>query len=190
MVHQPSAYQLAAVCGLVLSVAACTPAPSKPVGEQVSAEHDPAQVCAHVRELAKLDSEDPAALDQVERDCLETLAAMRTRYQTFTTCVSLASSTAAVLECEKVLTRPRSLLAAAAPTTKLEAVCDHVLGMVLKEIGEAAAQMQPEEFSKLRDKCIADLGTQLELKGVEAFNREAECILAADKLAALEACGL
>lgn len=191
MVRKPSAHLLASLLclsALTVCVAACSPRPSEPVGEE-PAKGDPAQACAHVRELAQLETQDPAVLDQVERECLETLGALQTRYETFATCVTLASSTGALVECEKGLSKPPSLLAAAAPTSKLEALCDHVLGMLAAELGEAQAQMNPGELEELRSKCITDAGKQLEIKGVEAFNAEADCILAADKLDALQACG-
>ena len=168
---------------------ACTPAPSKSgAGEQ--AEAKPEDTCKHVRELADKDTDDAAVLDQVERECVETLTALQARYQTFTTCVGLAADQNAVYECEKSLAKPRSLLAATGPTVKVEALCDHVLKMLAEQLGDVASQMQPGEMEQLRTQCIEDAGKQLELEGPETFGKEADCILAAKTLEEMQACGL
>lgn len=167
---------------------ACTPVPSKSAAGEQSAEAKPEDTCKHVRELADKDTDDAAVLDQVERECIETLTTLQTRYQTFTTCVGLAADANAVYECEKGMAKPRSLLAAAGSTDKLEALCDHVLGMLQQQLGDT--QMQPGELETLRKQCIDDAGAQRELKGPEAFNKEADCILAATSIEAMQACGL
>jgi hypothetical protein len=175
---------------LVPLLGACTPVPSKSGAGEQAAEAKPEDTCKHVRELADKDSDDAALLDQVERECIETLTALQTRYETFTTCVGLAADANAIYECEKGLDKPRSLLASVGPAAKLEALCDHVLKMLEQELGDAASQMQPGEMATLRTQCIEDAGKQLETKGAEAFNKEADCILAATTIEAMQTCGL
>lgn len=169
---------------------ACTPVPSKSGSGEQAAEAKPEDTCKRVRELADKDTDDAAVLDQVERECVETLTGLQSRYQTFTTCVGLAADKDAIYECEKSLAKPRSLLAAAGPTVKLEALCDHVLKMLEQQLGEVSSQMQPGELEQLRTQCIEDAGKQLELKGAEAFGKEADCILAAKSIEEMQACGL
>ncbi|MFO7564524.1 MAG: hypothetical protein R6X02_17900 [Enhygromyxa sp.] len=172
-------------------VGACTPVPSKSdAGEKAAAETKPEEVCKHVREVAGKDSEDAAALEQVERECIEALSTLQTRYQTFATCVELATDANAIRECEKGLAPPRSLLASVGPQAKVEALCNHVIAMLEKELGEAVAQMQPGELDTLRTQCITDATKQLEVQGAEAFEKEADCILAAQTVEQLQACGM
>ncbi|HLT35639.1 MAG TPA: hypothetical protein VK034_05120 [Enhygromyxa sp.] len=184
------ALALASSLSLAL-LGACTPAPSKPEpGEQAAPEAKPEDVCKHVRELADKDSDDAAALDKTERECLETLVGLQTRYRTFTTCVELAVDQNAIYECEKGLTKPRSLLASVGPMAKVEALCNHVIEMLEQQLGGAAPQMQPGELEALRTQCMQDAGKQLEVQGPEAFAKEADCILAAKTIEELTACGL
>ena len=127
---------------LIPMFGACVPAPSKNTdkGEGAAAGAKPEDVCKHVREVADKDSDDAAVLDQVERECVETLTTLQTRYQTFTTCVDLAADANAIAECEKGLSKPRSLLGAVGPTGKLEQLCDHVIGMLQTELGDVPRQ--------------------------------------------------
>lgn len=170
---------------------ACTPAPSKSgSGENTAAAAKPEDLCKHIRELADKDTDDAAVLDQVERECVETLTGLQTRYQTLATCIDVAADANAVYECEKGLTKPRSLLAAVGPTAKVEALCNHVLAMLEQQLGDATAQMGPGELEALRTQCIQDAGKQLEIQGPEAFAKEADCILAAQTIEQLQACGM
>lgn len=176
---------------LVASLGACTPAPSKSAADlQAAQQAKPEDTCKRVRELADKDSDDAALLDQVERECIDTLTNLQSRYETFSTCVSAATDANAVYECEKGLDKPRSLLAAVGPTAKIEALCDHVLGMITQQIGDAAEDMGLGELDALRKQCIDDAGRQLELAGPEQFNKEADCLLAAQTIEAMQACGL
>lgn len=192
MIRKPAAFALASSLSLGLAlVGGCTPVPSKSdAGEKAAGEAKPEDLCKHVREVADKDSDDAAALEQVERECIETLSGLQTRYQTFTTCVELAADANAILECEKALAKPRSLLANVGPQAKVEALCSHVLTMLQTELGEAMGAMQPGELDSLRAQCVADATKQIEIQGVEAFNKEADCILAAQTVEALQACGL
>jgi hypothetical protein len=172
--------------------AACTPAPSASGSAGTGAdpsEAQPEQLCKHVRELADADTDDAAVLDQVERDCVETLTGMQTRYQTFTTCVAAASDAKSLAECEQPLDRPRALLAAVGPGAKVEAVCDHVITMLDKELGQES-QMDATQLEQLRTQCVTDATKQVEAKGQAAFEAEADCILAASNLQGLQACGM
>lgn len=174
-------------------LAACVPtAPTGEAGADAQADTTakPELVCKQVREIAAKDSDDAETLDQVQRECVETVGKLATRYQTFTTCIDLAGNAAAVLQCEEALAKPRSLLAAASPKAKLEALCDHMLGLVKVKLGETVNNMTPQEFEQLREKCVTEAGAQIEVKGAEQFNKEADCILASQSLEEIKACKL
>ncbi|WP_146158783.1 hypothetical protein [Enhygromyxa salina] len=188
-----AALTLCSLSILSFSTVACVAAPPQAdagADADASASAKPEIVCKHVRDVAAKDNGDAEALDVVQRECVETLTQLSTRYQTFTTCVDLAVDAAAILKCEEDLGKPRSLLAAASPTAKLEALCDHMLGLVKVELGEMVNNMSPDEFKQLRDKCVSEASAQIEVKGADQFNKEAECILAAQSLKDIEACKL
>lgn len=174
-----------------LALAACVPAPSSnSEGEQAGpadSEAKPEVVCQHVRDIAGQDGSSGEALDTVQRECVQTLTALRTRYQTFTQCVEQAGTAAALQTCEAELAKPPPLLGAASPTAKLEAVCDHVMSLVTTEIEEVGAN--PQQLGQLRDSCLSKAGEQLEIVGPDKFEELSACILAAANLQALEACG-
>jgi hypothetical protein len=191
MILEPTAAFARASLLFLPLMAACVPPPANSEkGEKREAELTPEVTCKHVRTLADKDSDDVALLDQVERECIESLSSLQTRYQTFSSCVGSATDANAVYECEKSVPRPRSLLAAVGPTAKVEAVCNHVITMLEKQLGDVTGQMPPGEIEALRVQCIDDAGKQLEVQGVEAFNKEADCILAAQTVEALQACGM
>jgi hypothetical protein len=50
--------------------------------------------------------------------------------------------------------------------------------------------MTPQEFTQLREKCVSEAGAQIEVKGIDQFNKEADCILAAQSLQDIETCKL
>jgi hypothetical protein len=64
-----------------------------------------------------------------------------------------------------------------------DAVCDHVIELTKKEVGE--------EASKLIDKadCVKSAERSKEMKGMVKYNKEAKCAVKAESLEALGACG-
>jgi hypothetical protein len=73
-----------------------------------------------------------------------------------------------------------SLAAACGPSP--EAVCDHVIELTKKEIGEEAA--------KGIDKadCVKGAEREKEMKGMLKYNEQAKCVMDADSLEALGKC--
>ena len=190
---RPSIRAFALLSSLVVLplAAACSPVPSKGEGgEKPAAGPQPDALCKHVRELADIDTDDAAVLDQVERECVESLTGLQTRYETFATCVEAATDAKTLSECEQPLAKPKALLSAVGPGAKVEAVCDHVLTMLEKELGNVGSPMQASELEQLRTQCVTDATKQVEAKGLEAFDKEADCILAAQNIEALQACGV
>jgi hypothetical protein len=72
------------------------------------------------------------------------------------------------------------LLAACGPSP--EAVCDHVIELTTKDLGEEAA--------KTIDKadCVKDAEREKEMKGMLKYNEQAKCIMDAESLEALGKC--
>jgi hypothetical protein len=168
---------------------ACTPAPKNEAQASGVGGPDPGVVCQHLRTLAAKDNGDEQVLDQVQRQCVQTLAGLETRYASFAGCVESATTSAAVLECEAALAKPPSLLAAASPTAQLEHLCDHVIGLLRAEIPDMGNSVGVKEVDTLRTRCITDAGATLQSKGAEAFAQQSTCILAATNLQTLQACG-
>jgi hypothetical protein len=168
---------------------ACTPAPQNQAQADNAGAPDPAVVCQHLRTLAAKENGDEQVLDQVQRQCVQTLHGLQSRYVSFANCVESATTSAAVLQCETELAKPPSLLAAASPTAQLESLCDHVIGLLRAEIPEMGTSVQASEVDALRQRCITDAGAKLHENGAEAFAQQSTCILAATNLQTLQACG-
>jgi hypothetical protein len=66
-------------------------------------------------------------------------------------------------------------------------VCDHVLGIMTRELGEALP-MSAEDVTKFRGECIKEMNVEQAKLGDEEFQRQAECVIGADSFAAMEAC--
>jgi hypothetical protein len=173
---------------LLLLLAACTPSPDNADAAGATRASEPAVVCQHLRTLAAKDNTEEQVLDQVQRQCVQSLEGLQSRYETFANCVEAAATSAAVVQCEAALTKPPSLLAAASPTAQLEVVCDRVISLLTAEIPDMRT-IDAEQVATLRQRCIDDAGKKLEANGVEAFAKQSECILAATNLQTLQACG-
>jgi hypothetical protein len=176
-----------AMLGLVSM--ACTPAPNEAAPTNGAHAPDPTVICQHVRTLAANDTTDEQALDQLQRECVQALGSLESRYVTFATCVEGATTSAAVVECETALAKPPSLLGAASPTVELEGMCDHVIGLLRAEIPNMGASVSDAEVQTLRQRCITDAGATLQKVGPQTFNKQASCILAATDLKTLQGCG-
>jgi hypothetical protein len=150
---------------------------------------DPGIVCQHVRTLAAKDNSDEQALDTIQRECVQTLEGLESRYATFASCVEAATTSEAVLQCETALAKPPSLLAAASPTVQLEALCDHLIGLLTAQIPDMSKTVDSAEIAKLRQRCITDAGAKLQATGPAAFAQQSACIMAATDLQTVQACG-
>jgi hypothetical protein len=168
---------------------ACTQAPKDEAEAKPAGGPDPGIVCQHVRTLAAKDNSDEQALDTVQRQCVQALASLESRYATFAGCVEAATTSAAVLQCETALAKPPSLLAAASPTAQLEGLCDHLIGLLTAQIPEMSKAVDSGEVARLRQRCITDAGTKLQSAGPEAFAQQSACIMAATDLQTVQACG-
>ncbi|HLT40414.1 MAG TPA: hypothetical protein VK034_29245 [Enhygromyxa sp.] len=69
-----------------------------------------------------------------------------------------------------------------------EAVCDHVIDIMKKEMGELFNALPEEERNKMRDECIAEAKKEKEMKGAVEYKKQATCIMDAGSLADLEKC--
>ena len=68
----------------------------------------------------------------------------------------------------------------------LVAVCDHLVGLMTKELGPSVG-VGAEEFDKFRDKCVEDAAEERRKDPVD-FDRVAGCILRAQTIEAMSAC--
>jgi hypothetical protein len=174
---------------ILLSALACTPTPTNEANPGAGQAPDAGVVCQHVRTLAAKDNGDEQVLDQVQRQCVQALGGLESRYATFVTCVESATTSTAVVECEKALAKPPSLLAAASPTAQLEELCGHVIALLGAELPKMGQSIKPDELVKLQERCINDAGAKLLSAGAEAFAQQSACILASTDLQTLQGCG-
>jgi hypothetical protein len=63
-----------------------------------------------------------------------------------------------------------------------DAVCDHTLELMKKELGEEAVKAFP------RDECIKQIEREKEMQGIMKYRTEANCIMDAKTLADMEKC--
>jgi hypothetical protein len=142
-----------------------------------------------VRTIAAEQNTDEQALDQIQRECVQTLEGLSSRYETFATCVEQAATSAAVLECETELAKPPSLLANASPTARLENLCGHIITVLQGELPDMGNTVDANQVEALRKRCIEEAGAKLSEHGEAEFSKLSDCILAATNLQALQACG-
>jgi hypothetical protein len=67
-------------------------------------------------------------------------------------------------------------------------VCDHVIDLMKKELGEQADAMSEEEIGKIKEKCVKEGEKEKELNGALEYNKQAKCVMAATSLEDLAKC--
>lgn len=78
------------------------------------------------------------------------------------------------------------MLAACAPSN--EDVCQHVMDIMKKEMGDAAAEASEEDTKKFMEKCVKDLDKEKEKLGAAEYKKQAKCVMAAEKMEDLMKC--
>jgi hypothetical protein len=78
------------------------------------------------------------------------------------------------------------MLAACAPAP--EDVCQHVVDLMKKELGEQVDAMPEEEITKIKDNCVKEAEKEKEMKGAIEYKKQAKCVMAASSLEDLKKC--
>lgn len=78
------------------------------------------------------------------------------------------------------------MLAACAPAP--EDVCQHVVDLMKKELGEQVDAMPEEEITKIKDNCVKEAEKEKEMKGAIEYKKQAKCVMAAGSLDDLKKC--
>lgn len=78
------------------------------------------------------------------------------------------------------------MLAACAPSP--DDLCQHVIDMMKKEMGEMFDALPEEERNKMKEECVKEAEKEKEMKGAVEYNKQAKCIMKATKLEELEKC--
>jgi len=78
------------------------------------------------------------------------------------------------------------MLAACAP--KPDEVCDHVIDLLKKELGDKAGEMTEDDLKGIKETCVKDAEKEKELKGALEYNKQAKCVMAASSRADLDKC--
>lgn len=78
----------------------------------------------------------------------------------------------------------------AACTPSNEDVCNHVMDIMKKEMGDAegAKELSEEDVKKYTEKCVKDLEKEKEKKGADAYKKQMKCVMAASKMDELVKC--
>lgn len=67
-------------------------------------------------------------------------------------------------------------------------VCQHVVDLMKKELGEQVDAMPEEEITKIKDNCVKEAEKEKEMKGSMEYNKQAKCVMAATSLEGLAKC--
>jgi hypothetical protein len=78
------------------------------------------------------------------------------------------------------------MLAACAPSN--EDVCQHVMDIMKKEMGDAAGETSEEDTKKFMEKCVKDLDKEKEKIGAAEYKKQAKCVMAAEKMEDMMKC--
>jgi hypothetical protein len=78
------------------------------------------------------------------------------------------------------------MLVACAPAP--DEVCQHVIDLMKKELGEQVDAMSEDEIAKIKDNCVKEAEKEKENKGAMEYNKQAKCVMAAASLADLAKC--
>lgn len=78
------------------------------------------------------------------------------------------------------------MLSACAPSN--EDVCQHVMDIMKKEMGDAATQPSEEDTKKFMEKCVKDLDKEKEKIGAAEYKKQAKCVMAAEKMEDMMKC--
>jgi hypothetical protein len=77
------------------------------------------------------------------------------------------------------------MLAACGPAP--EDVCEHVMGIMKKELGEALP-MSDDDVKKFKEECVKEMNSEKEKMGAMEFKKQASCVMDASSLADMEKC--
>lgn len=77
------------------------------------------------------------------------------------------------------------MLSACGPSP--EDVCEHVMGVMKKELGEALT-MTEQDMQEFRNDCVENFNAEQAKMGSEEFAKRATCVIGAKNFHALEKC--
>jgi hypothetical protein len=78
------------------------------------------------------------------------------------------------------------MLIACAP--KPDDVCQHVVDLMKKDLGEQVDALSEEQITKIKDTCVKNAEKEKEAKGALEYNKQAKCVMAAESLEDLREC--
>src|SRR5690606_31452468 len=78
------------------------------------------------------------------------------------------------------------MLAACAPSN--EDVCQHVMDIMKKEMGDAAEAPSDEDIKEGMKKCVEEFDKEKEKLGAAEHKKQAKCVMAAEKLEDMAKC--
>lgn len=157
-------------------------APAAPAVDEASLTR---ATCLHVGQVAASSGVAQADVIALESACMARFEQLHAQPDTFARCLRDTSAMNDVSDCEQQLRDVPGLLGPVL-TTSAE-VCDHVLTMMQRELGEALP-MSAEELAEFRAECVKDMEVERSKMGDVEFHRQADCVLRAQGLADMEKC--
>jgi hypothetical protein len=78
------------------------------------------------------------------------------------------------------------MLVACAP--KPDDVCQHVVDLMKKDLGDQADAMSEEQIAKIKETCVKNAEKEKQAKGPIEYSKQTKCVMAAESLEDLREC--
>jgi len=171
----------------LLSVACVSPGEAAPSAAPEKGS-ETSSTCAHVVEVMSQTKtvQDSNALAQVLDDCEASLAELEHGHEKLSACMLAARSKAEITTCERTVPRYQSVLRSLDPTPA--EVCDHVMDVMKRELGEDGSTPSEEDVEKFLSECAREIGRERQKIGDERFRQQARCIMEAQSMDVLAKC--
>lgn len=144
-------------------------------------------VCQHVRLVVSTGQGANAVPPAIEADCNAALERVREHYETLSTCLLNTNTVDDVLACERPIRTWTGVVAKAAGEVTPETICEHVMDVMTKELGEALSQSE-DERQKFRDECRKEMSSEQAKLGAAEFVKKGTCMLETTNFAAMLQC--
>jgi hypothetical protein len=151
------------------------------------------QVCGHLMDIMKREFGDSGTVPSDEDmakfqdECAKDLEKQQEKigaekFEVQVACVMAATKMEDLAKCDKDEGLPNK----EGPLTTGSDVCDHVLAVMTRELGDVTPS--DDDMTKYREQCIKDLAKEQAKLSSEQFQAQSACILAASTLESMAAC--
>jgi hypothetical protein len=142
-------------------------------------------VCEHVVRIAAKSGEGDAKV--IESGCAAALERVRKHYDTLSACLLNTNTMEEIRACEQPMRTWTSVVAYAETGPSPAKVCEHVMGIMKRELGEALP-MSDDDVKNFSEECEKEMVSERAEMGEFEFAKQAGCVIEARTLADMEKC--